>query len=52
MPGADIVQWLMKNLSIEDPGKAAETSVGEAPARRGLNGTGTLYLWAFSHADS
>lgn len=27
IPGADIVQWLMKNLSIEDPGMPAEQSV-------------------------
>lgn len=24
-PGADIVQWLMKNLSIEDPGTFLHT---------------------------
>lgn len=27
LKGADIVQWLMKNLSIEDPGKM--TTAGE-----------------------
>ncbi len=27
IPGADIVQWLMKNLSVEDPGMPAEQSV-------------------------
>lgn len=27
IPGAEIVQWLMKNLSIEDPGMPAEQSV-------------------------
>ncbi len=26
--GADIVQWLMKNLSIEDPGKFLKNNTG------------------------
>eukprot|EP00064_Thunnus_orientalis_P003383 superscaffoldBa00000274_g3392 len=30
--GADIVQWLMKNLSIEDPGMPAEKSVNTSEA--------------------
>lgn len=60
IPGADIVQWLMKNLSIEDPGKPAEKSVitckhNRAQLKRKAisnHPPQPLHVCAFSHVNS
>ena len=51
--GADIVQWLMKNLSIEDPGKPAEKSVNKCQHNRIHNRGGRqFHMSACSHITS